>query len=421
LRKEWFQTVVEKEGDVMRNSFQHLMKLINQTLKQVQGDKNTIPPFALRPRAVSDLEGKGRLREILDNSRGISVLFLVIAMLLMVTIGYVFSYLIPTKQKSVVFPIQSTQAFFIAQSGVEFAVRYATEQSWATRPSLNGLDTMTRTLGSGSFILDYDEPNDRLISRGIVPNASERRIVVSNFTNFLITYFGSASNPNDGGTNTTSPTVVTPPGTPLAPMLVGDLVLMVAQVRNSLGTLSIPVAGRGGQTWTSETQQNQANCRIRLFWCIYNGTWSANPYVSFSLGSTYTITVVMHVFRPSNTSSAWQVDVAQGSANFNAPGAPYTVTIPGITTISDADLVFAVWASTDSNTWSPPTGSTGVWYTPGSDQYRNTSGAYQSQTHAYRIMAPAGATGTVSKTETSVGGTAGYDAGRRLIIAFRRV
>ena len=60
----------------------------------------------------------------LINSKGISVLFLVIAMMLMVTIGYVFSYLIPTKQKSVVFPIQSTQAFFIAQSGVEFAVRY---------------------------------------------------------------------------------------------------------------------------------------------------------------------------------------------------------------------------------------------------------------------------------------------------------
>ncbi len=64
----------------------------------------------------------------LINSKGISVIFLVIAMLLMVTIGYVFSYLIPTKQKSVVFPIQSTQAFFIAQSGVEFAVRYAMTQ-----------------------------------------------------------------------------------------------------------------------------------------------------------------------------------------------------------------------------------------------------------------------------------------------------
>ncbi len=85
-------------------------------------------------------------------------------MLLMVTIGYVFSYLIPTKQKSVVFPIQSTQAFFIAQSGVEFAVRYADTQTppWTTPALLDGLDSMTRTLGAGRFILDYDSTNNIL-------------------------------------------------------------------------------------------------------------------------------------------------------------------------------------------------------------------------------------------------------------------
>jgi hypothetical protein len=60
---------------------------------------------------------KGKL---LLNPKGISVLFLLMAMLLVVGIGYVFSYLIPTKQESVVFPIQSTQAFFIGQSGFPF-------------------------------------------------------------------------------------------------------------------------------------------------------------------------------------------------------------------------------------------------------------------------------------------------------------
>ena len=345
----------------------------------------------------------------LRDSQGLSVLFLIIAMMLMVSIGYVFSYLIPTKQKSVSLTISSNQALFIAQSGVEFAIRYATGQSWATKPALNNLANMTRNLGRGSFTLDYDEPNDRLISRGQIPNASERRIVVSNFTSFLITYFGSASTPADNGTNTTNPTVVTPPGG----MLAGDLVLMVAQVRNSSGTLSIPAAGAGGQSWTTLAQQNQTLCRIRLFWCIYNGTWTATPYVSFNLAGTYTITAVMHVFRPSNISSAWVVDVAQVSANFAAPASPFTVTIPGITTITDAALVFAVWASRDANTWGALTAG---WYTPGLAQYRNMSGAYQSQTHAYRIMAPAGATGDVSKNQLTLGG----DAGRRLIIAFRR-
>jgi hypothetical protein len=132
---------------------------------------------------------KGRLGGIffLMNPKGISALFLVIAMLLMITIGYVFSYLIPTKQRSVVFPIQSTQAFFIAQSGAEFAVRYAKDQvpPWTTPSLLNGLDNMTRNLGSGKFTLDYDSVNDKLTSTGEVSNAGKRTIVVSSFTSFL--------------------------------------------------------------------------------------------------------------------------------------------------------------------------------------------------------------------------------------------
>jgi hypothetical protein len=345
----------------------------------------------------------------LMNSKGISVIFLVIAMLLMVTIGYVFSYLIPTKQKSVVFPIQSTQAFFIAQSGVEFAVRYADTRTppWTTPAQLNGLDTMTRTLGAGRFILDYDFANNRLISVGEVPIGTQRRqIVVSNFTSFLmaITYFASASTPIDTGTNTTNPTVVTPPGI----MLAGDLVLMIGQSRDS--TAALAISNNGGQSWTSETQQNQTNCRIRLFWCRFNGTWSANPSVSF--GNTNNHIVVMHVFRPSNTSSVWEVDVAQVSGNFAAPPIPRTVTIPGITTITDGALVFATWATADDNTWGTLTAE---WSTPGSAQYRNTAGADQSQTHAYWVRAIAGASGNVSKNQLTLGG----DAGARLIIAFR--
>lgn len=121
----------------------------------------------------------------LKDSRGISVLFLVIAMLLMVSIGYVFSYLIPTKQKSVAFTISSNQAFFLAQSGVEFAVRYATDQGWTTTAQLNGLDGTTRNLGGGRFTLDYNDTSDSLISVGEIPNASQRRIVISHFTLFL--------------------------------------------------------------------------------------------------------------------------------------------------------------------------------------------------------------------------------------------
>jgi hypothetical protein len=351
----------------------------------------------------------------LINSKGISVIFLIIAMLLMVIIGYIFSYLIPSKQKSVVFPIQSTQAFFIAQSGVEFAVRYANCNHWTTTALLNNLNippNNTRNLGAGRFTLTYTNvaPNlDTLVSVGEVPsNTERRRIAVSNFTSFLksITYFASASTPLDNHTNTANPTAVTPPGG----MQEGDLVLMMAVSRASSGTLAISNAG--GQSWTTEPQQNQTNCRIRLFWCRFNGTWSANPSVSF--GNNNPHIVVIHVFRPPYTSSLWEVDVAQVDGNFAAPSPPRTVTIPGITTITDGALVFAGWASSDNNTWGSLTAG---WSIPGLDQYRNSSGNDQSETHAYRVMATAGASGNVSKNMTSGGG----DAGAYLIIAFRAV
>ena len=112
-------------------------------------------------------------------------------MLLMVTIGYVFSYLIPTKQKSVIFPIRSTQAFFLAQSGVEFAVRYAQDNNWTTTILLdNNINGVTRNLGSGRFILTYVYATygDTLISVGEAPtNTPRRRIRISNFTSFLQT------------------------------------------------------------------------------------------------------------------------------------------------------------------------------------------------------------------------------------------
>jgi hypothetical protein len=368
-----------------------------------------IPPF-----------GKGRLGEILTNyflknSKGVSVLFLIVALLLMVTIGYVLSYLIPVKQKSEIFPVQSNQAFFIAQSGVEFAVRYACGNGWTTTAALDAnINNLQRNLGSGRFTLTYNFATygDKLISVGEVPIGTQRRkIVVSNFTSFLmaITYFGSASNPDDNGKNNDNPTAVTPP----VSMQAGDLVLMIAQARASSGTLAISNAG--GQSWTSEAQQNQTNCRIRLFWCRFNGTWSANP--SVSMGSTNNNTVVMHVFRPSNTSSVWQVDVAQVSGNYSAPSSPYTVTIPGITTITDGALVFAAWASTDENSWGSLTAG---WSTPGSDQYRNRQGSANSrasQTHAYNVMATAAASGDVSKNQADGGG----DPGAYLIIAFKAV
>ena len=143
------------------------------------------------------------------NSKGISVLFLVIAMLLMVTIGYVFSYLIPMKQKTVKFPIYSTQAYFIAQSGVEYAIRYCSDRGWRRAsdgaPSrldlsrLNNAPDNQRNLGNGGFTIyyqnttgTYSAATDILTSTGQITGSSENRVIrVSNFSPFLRLVFDS--------------------------------------------------------------------------------------------------------------------------------------------------------------------------------------------------------------------------------------
>jgi hypothetical protein len=151
---------------------------------------------------------------LLSNSKGISILFLVIAMLLMITIGYIFSYLIPTKQKSVRFPIYSTQAFFIAQSGVEFAIRYSSDQGW--RGATDTIFDLTRLngsypLGNGTFTLTYaSPPANTLTSKGQITGSSENRVVqVSNFLPFLRLIFDPASpapcrNPSNAPYNPTN-------------------------------------------------------------------------------------------------------------------------------------------------------------------------------------------------------------------------
>jgi len=160
-------------------------------LKNILVTNNPPPSPFIKGGIITPPFTKGRLGGIsfLTNSKGISVLFLIIAMMLMVTIGYVFSYLIPTKQKTSSFPIHSIKAFYLAQSGVEFAVRYALSQTpaWTTPTQLVGLAGVTRNLGdrNGSFTLNYDRPNNELTSVGVIPNVSERRITVSNFTSFL--------------------------------------------------------------------------------------------------------------------------------------------------------------------------------------------------------------------------------------------
>lgn len=221
-----------------------------------------------------------------------------------------------------------------------------------------------------------------------------------------ITYVGSASNPADNGRADATVVAVTPP----AGMQSGDLVVLIANARETGQTLAISNAG--GQTWTAETA-NTTNTTQRIFWARYNGTWLANPSVSFPGGANST-TVVMHVFRPTAVFNTWAIDVALTNGSFTAGAGGLNKTIAGINTVTDGALVLATWASPDDNQWAVQTAG---WTHAGNSQYRNRDGADASQSAVYMVMPTAGATGNVVNRQTANGG----DAGNSGIIAFREI
>ena len=120
----------------------------------------------------------GCLRYLRDH-RGVSIIALIIIMAVLGSLGYVFSALIATKQYSMGMGAPSQQAFYIANSGTEYGIRYASERGW-TGAALNGLDGMAVNLGQGQFTLDYDQPADTLSSTGQV-SASQREVALENF------------------------------------------------------------------------------------------------------------------------------------------------------------------------------------------------------------------------------------------------
>lgn len=219
-----------------------------------------------------------------------------------------------------------------------------------------------------------------------------------------IQYYGSNATPTDSASaaNTADPTSVTPP----SGMQSGDLVLMIGQLRTATAVMT--VSATGGQTWTTETAVSTTNQTARLFWCTFNGTWSADPSVDFP--SATCNSVVMHVFRPrGGSATTWAVNQAQVELDIAAAA---TQTITGQTTTgNNPTLTFAGWFTADDNTWGDVSQG---WEVTGNAQYRNTSSTDQSATFAHKVKTSPGATGDVAKTQK----TLGNDAATSLIITF---
>ena len=227
----------------------------------------------------------------LMNSKGISVIFLIIAMLLLVTIGYVFSYLIPTKQKSVRFPIYSTQAFYIAKSGVEFGIRYCSDQGWRGATDngiydINRLNGISRPLGNGTFTITYNNAvGDILTSTGQITGSSENRVVrVSNFSPFLRLVF--VTNPPYSNPCRTPP-AGTVPTTPVPmPNRNRAARFYIQNVRTTSTTLT---AFSASWTSTAATRLNRIYMDAGSGWNLkYNGTYNTGappPIVNFNQAS----------------------------------------------------------------------------------------------------------------------------------------
>lgn len=203
---------------------------------------------------------------------------------------------------------------------------------------------------------------------------------------FAQSFIGAFSTPADNATQAGPTVAVSPSGT-----ATGDLIIMYAQYRGTGATLNISQSS--GQTWTSETANSGGTQTTRIFWCRFNGSWGASPSVTAGAGNTNGMSVIMYVFRPSNSANSWVINAGQT----NSSATNGTVTINELTTTVSKTVTMAFWGSRAANTWN--TLSAG-WTKPGSGQYRNTTGG-QSHTAAYKIMAAAGGTGNVSQTQSS--------------------
>lgn len=119
------------------------------------------------------------MRSILSGqsrNKGVTLITLIVAITIFGVLVSVFSYVTIAKHGSEALYVQSTQAYAIAQAGIEYSIRYAAERGYGDFP-------ITESLGNGSFTVDHETDPNRLISTGTV-GLSERKITLR-FSNIM--------------------------------------------------------------------------------------------------------------------------------------------------------------------------------------------------------------------------------------------
>jgi hypothetical protein len=240
------------------------------------------------------------------------------------------------------------------------------------------------------------------------------------------TFISATSIPaDDAAAANAGPTVTIDKDTgALASAQAGDLVVVVIQYRNLADTGTNEQTWNtetGGQLWNNTRGVSTASHHCRIFWCRFNGTWTADPSFSNYDSSqtpqgTLALTAVAMVFRPDSAADHWVVCNGPLRGTFTAGSTPFTKTITGLTPRRDDTVTLAVWSTADDNTWDSLSGTN--WTQSGlSAQYRNTTGSDQSLAIAYQLQGTAAATNNVSLNQATLGG----DAGGTQIISFAAV
>lgn len=210
-----------------------------------------------------------------------------------------------------------------------------------------------------------------------------------------ISVVASASNPPDDGSSPGPTTIITPP----ADIVTGDLLIIAAAYA---GNANINIGATGGQSWTAFNQAaNKNSLRSKIFYTVFNGTWTEDPSVTVGSGPL-ALTAVMHAFR--NVDPYNPIDTWESSDVFNSPGNPRDVIINNINTSSDNAMVLAFWFTSDNNSWALQSLD---WSNIGLSQYRNLQGNDSSISSAYKTITTSGASGDVINRQTANGGDAG--------------
>ncbi len=96
-------------------------------------------------------KSKRILAELLRGQSGFSVMVIIFVMLVLTVIGYSMTRMMATKQKSVPVTAQSSNAFYLAESGINYAGKYLSDLvTWP--PSGE-----TKNIGNGNFTIAYSD------------------------------------------------------------------------------------------------------------------------------------------------------------------------------------------------------------------------------------------------------------------------